>query len=48
MRVVGEHAIKHWFSIRKEVHHGLEEGDAHNAEEAIQLLPDATFAYRLK
>ena len=34
MRIVGEHAIKHWLGILKEVHHSLEEGDAHNAEEA--------------
>lgn len=34
MRVVGEHAIKHWLGVLKQVHHGLEERDAHNAEEA--------------
>ncbi len=34
MRIVGQHAIKHWLSVLKEVHHGLEERDAHNAEEA--------------
>ena len=34
MSIVGQHAIKHWLSVLEEVHHGLEERDAHNAEEA--------------
>ena len=32
--IVGKHAIQHWLCLLKQLSHGFEEGNPHNAEEA--------------